>query len=353
MSSLFLNIKKVIDFSKLHINHAITLMFLVGFALDMYALPPITNKLYIYIGFTYFILTFILLYFKFLFENSQISWRGISIKTVNDLAFSFFSGSFLSYVLVYYLRSGDSISSLPILIFIIFSVIANEIINNKYSENIFNFIIVSVSTTFFALYNIPVLIGYVNDMTFIVSIIISVATLLLFVYIIKKSIINKSLKMYSVCVLVPLIISLLYFTGTMPAVPLTMRDAGIYSNIQRVNGEYIFDNLITNKKENIFTNLLFWKYDSFVITNSTVYFYCSVISPTDVTSNITHVWQKYDINTKTWKEINRVTYKTSGGRAEGYRGYSFKSNITSGQYKVKVQVGERVLGQKTFTLLDF
>ena len=89
----------------------------------------------------------------------------------------------------------------------------------------------------------------------------------------------------------------------------------------------------------------FYKLDSTKESN-TIYFFSSIISPADVFATITHLWQKYHDSKKIWLDYSRINYDISGGRQDGYRGYSNITNLTKGKWRVKVLADDRVVGVK-------
>jgi hypothetical protein len=50
-----------------------------------------------------------------------------------------------------------------------------------------------------------------------------------------------------------------------------------------------------------------------------------------------HYWQHYDEAQKTWIDEGKLPFTISGGRREGYKGYSFESNLAPGAWLVYVQ----------------
>lgn len=63
-----------------------------------------------------------------------------------------------------------------------------------------------------------------------------------------------------------------------------------------------------------------------------VYCFTSVFVPTGIRTTLRHRWQYR--STSGWREAGTVTFPIEGGRREGYRGYSFKQNVSAGLWRV-------------------
>src|SRR5204863_7815170 len=64
--------------------------------------------------------------------------------------------------------------------------------------------------------------------------------------------------------------------------------------------------------------------------------YSAVFAPIRMTTRITHRWQHWDARSRHWQTLSRVYFVISGGREHGYRGYSLKSALQSGEWRVSI-----------------
>ena len=64
-----------------------------------------------------------------------------------------------------------------------------------------------------------------------------------------------------------------------------------------------------------------------------------------------HHWQYYDRQEKEWLSVDKLSFEIEGGRQAGYKGYSFKSNLLPGAWRIYVE-NERgqVLGRIKFNV---
>ena len=81
--------------------------------------------------------------------------------------------------------------------------------------------------------------------------------------------------------------------------------------------------------------------------------FSSVFAPTDLTAPIYHRWEYYNPGTSSWEERSRLAFPISGGRSEGYRGFSIKTGLTAGEWRCDVETaGGALIGRATFTVVE-
>lgn len=150
--------------------------------------------------------------------------------------------------------------------------------------------------------------------------------------------------MVSICLLF-LTMSGLYFLNVIPPIPLSLRQAGIYYNVQRVGDTY----KLTGEPETFWQNF-FPGRTLYQEKGERVYAYTAVYSPADLDTRIFHQWEFYDPAQHKWIRKDRLSFYIAGGRVEGYRGYTYKTDLTPGKWRVSVETARRqVLGRISFT----
>ncbi|MEJ2637787.1 MAG: DUF2914 domain-containing protein, partial [Calditrichia bacterium] len=66
-----------------------------------------------------------------------------------------------------------------------------------------------------------------------------------------------------------------------------------------------------------------------------------------------HFWQHYDSRKQKWETTDRLGYAVTGGRKEGYRGFTFKRNVTPGKWRVEVKTeNHQILGRIGFSVIE-
>ncbi len=333
-------------------RHTSTIIFLSGFLVDMFLLPEVDDPLTKWIGLGYLLTIALAIYLReAVVAMNQASAIEQKIFSILTFGIAFFSGSALSFVFVYYFRSAELAVSWPFFVMLIGVMIMNEFVSTHNFRYTLDVAVWMVATIFYAIFNVPLLTKAVNDQMFIISIGISTFATLLYLYILKYASETSLLfekKMQALAVVVPLAVAFLYFSNVIPAVPLALKDAGVYHSITRLpNGEYQLDG-----KESVRFPIFQTVTYHIKPTDNGVYFYNAVHAPVNLVAPITHVWEYYNQSTNSWSKRATIAFTLSGGREEGYRSYSNIEHVEEGLWRVTVKVGNnRVIGRMTFNVV--
>lgn len=362
------------------IKHFKTIAFFLGFSLDLFFLPKVTSPYYVWVGLIDVGLVFTLIVIRQsikgymhrkirsvkrdlgLFEDRHEKIRektgvifSILEKMNSSITYlvSFFLGTFLAHTLVYYFRSSDVLQVWPI-----FAVVALSIISNEFLYGIVpDILLYFVALTLYILFNVPIFLNKVNNSTFLISILISVVVISILTLILQRIFLSKKDFLFLIIfsILFPFLILRLYYLNYIPAVPLALGDSGFYSYIQKEVDDKNISSYIKKEEGIIKAKKFFFLEDSslninFLKDSNILYFFSSIISPADVSATITHVWQRYDETKEQWIEHSRISYDISGGREEGYRGYSNITNLHQGKWKVRVLADDRIVGVKNIEI---
>lgn len=331
-----------------NIKHIASITFFVGFAFDMFLLPDVNDSLSRYIGLLYVICIAIFLIIR---ERVALDKNASQkkLKFINFLTYvvAYFSGSALSFVFVYAFRSAALVVSWPIFVILFACMLINELVSSRRVRIFVEIAVFIISLTFYTLFNLPFLLNKQNDFVFFGGLFISLSLSFLFIkafnYFSNRS---SYIANYSLAILIPSLIGGLYILNLMPAVPLSIRNVGIYHYVERCGSDYCA------KKEDVNKNFLsnFSRdVQSVSATDNSLYFFASVRAPAALTAPISHVWEYYNDNTKTWETRNKLTFNIYGGREDGYRAYSNVNNPSEGLWRVTVKVdNNRIVGRHTF-----
>ena len=83
---------------------------------------------------------------------------------------------------------------------------------------------------------------------------------------------------------------------------------------------------------------------------ASAYCFTSVYAPADIDTPIDHKWSHYNERTSEWDTVARVTFPISGGREDGYRGFSATAALSPGQWRCDVETqGGALIGRTSFT----
>lgn len=259
-------------------------------------------------------------------------------------------GSLLSMALLFYWFSGSLSASWPMFAILVGLIFFNEAFRRAYLKpwvqiTLFSFVLSAYVSILlpYLLHSLEpwvVLIGGVGSLLLSLSLI---WVLLRFTPTLR----SQGWRMGISVLLVFCVLSTLYLTNLIPPIPLSLREAGIYHEVRRVGNEYA----LTGESETFWQSLL----PGQVIhldASGRIYAYTSVYSPTDLDTVIYHRWEFYNEDKKTWQTTDHLSYPIVGGRIDGYRGYTFKTNPKPGEWRVSVETARgQVLGRIGFTVV--
>lgn len=193
-----------------------------------------------------------------------------------------------------------------------------------------------------------------NTFVFIISGAISLSTTLaLITYIYNASPstqkeIHKG-KMLVLVVGIYIMINTFYYFNLIPPVPLALDTGLVAHNIEKENGDY----LVTYEREEWYK---FWRENRKEYAyqkGASVYVFTSIFAPSNLNKKVAHRWKWFSPYTDEWEVIDDINFEITGGRDEGFRGYTFKNNVMEGFWKVDVITEEGlVLGIIDFEIIQ-
>jgi hypothetical protein len=154
-------------------------------------------------------------------------------------------------------------------------------------------------------------------------------------------------KLMSLILSIFITINVFYYFNLIPPVPLALDNGLVAHDVRKTNNEYV----VTFEKNPWY---VFWrKHDTNFHRQAgqRVYVFTSVFAPTDLKKSIFHRWKWYNPETEKWEVTDDISFEVTGGRDLGFRGYTHKSNLKEGQWKVDVITEEElVLGVVDFVI---
>lgn len=336
-------------------NHSTTILFLAGFVFDMVLLPDAEHVLTRYIGLLYLVTVALSIMIReWVVSRNTASKAEQKLYSFFSFAIAYFSGSALSFVLVYAIRSADISVSWPLFIILFLCILANELISAHNLRLTLDVAVLFIAMLFFIIFNAPLLLHVQNDGVFGVSVAVSIVISLIYIVFLRKSsevAEHEAPRSVALAVGIPMFVGMLYFLNAIPAVPLSLKHADVYHLIQKDEaGNYqalgdklsYFDTLRGLIRPRTYT-----MYPG----DDAVYFYSAVNAPALLTAPLSHMWEYYDEQTKQWIVATTISFGLTGGRDDGYRAYSKKENVTEGLWRVTIMVDtKRVVGRRTFVI---
>lgn len=284
-------------------------------------------------------------------ENGRAKWFGDNLYPWLFVIMQFSLGGLFGRFFIYYSRSGSFAASWPFLVGLLLLLIGNEFAKKHYTRLLLQINFFSINLLLFFVLFTPIVVGFMGPIVFLGSValawIVSALFLRFLRYILPDHIIPKEPLIVWTRGLIFGTIIVFYFTNIIPAIPLAIRTGGVYHEVVRTGDVY------TAQGEQDPWYSFFKKYKVIHLTaGSEVYVYSAIFAPTNFGASVVHQWQNYNKETRTWENVNAITFPIVGGADEGYRGYTVKTNPAPGIWRVSIETaGGQIIGRIGFEVV--
>jgi hypothetical protein len=204
----------------------------------------------------------------------------------------------------------------------------------------------------YSIFSLPILTHSIGDIIFILSGIVSLAVFFLFAFFLSRITPAKfkasRASLYGSVIGIYILFNLAYFSGYIPPVPLALKEIGVYHSVVKTSSDSY--KLSFEPKPWYF---LFGGTSSVFHRNigEMVYVWSSVFSPTELNLPIFNRWQYFNESRNQWITTDLLEFFVVGGRDQGYRGYSLKTNVFPGKWRVDVETLRKdLIGRIEFTI---
>jgi hypothetical protein len=349
-----ISIKKP-SFVKEHERMLMPVFLISGFIIDWITLNRVDQVFDNLILLAYILLSgFSILIFHSQIQNIGSFFR--KIKEFSNLLMQYAFGGLFSGLFIFYFRSSSFITSLPFLLILIGLFLGNELFNKKYQRLLFQITVFYVGIFSYSNLIVPILFKRINVWIFMLASSLSLILIYLFIILVKKIIIDpdKTNNIYKIITGVFMLFIILYFTNIIPPIPLSLKQAYVAHDIEKRVGKEsgVFYEITTQKNP----WYKFWSNYSRnlnVFSGESVYIFSSVFAPTNFKSTIYHQWTHFNPEISRWEEYEKIPIEIVGGRDTGFRGYSLKSNLLKGSWRVDVETERgQVIGRIIFDIKE-
>lgn len=316
--------------------------FILGFCFDILTLGNIDDFIELFQQSTYLVISATILVLSLL-EYKPKSEKGIKIWSYHEEALSFFMGGLLSVYTLLYFKASSIFTSFIFLIILCILLLANESKRARSFSKLIPLSLFSLCLTSFYVCLIPTLFGTEGPLPFLTSILASYLTFAIIYKILKSK--KRQGRTFWAFSLVQAVFIALYFTGLIPPVPLMVNTMGIYHEVKKEDGKFALSMTRPNWK--------FWQkgdQEFFARPGDKIYFYTRIYSPGNFSSKINIRWLHFE--NKSWLTWDAIPLPISGGREEGFRAHTYKSNYSPGEWRVQVETSDgREVGRLYFTVI--
>src|SRR3989344_5547902 len=255
------------------------------------------------------------------------------------LVLQFCFGGLASNLLVLYGHSGTLAGSAVFIAILVLVIFGNEYFRSRYS-----LVAVPVYITHSVGIGTMLLSGFISLVFF------GVFLAVLFFAVFRGTDTNKLKEVLLIIAGIFLAFNVLYFLNVIPPVPLAMRDLGVYHSVLKHSDSTY---LAIYEPAHWYQ---FWRdtSDTYILNSSrSAFCFSSVFAPADLQAPIYHKWQYKNTVSGEWEVRSRISFPISGGRAEGYRGFSVKTALSAGEWRCEVETaGGSLIGRMSFTVVE-
>lgn len=344
------------SFLNRHKKYAPVLFFIGGFIWDSLTLGRIDGWYSNTVLFTYLIGLTISLYIFNLADDNY--WDDTFLEPYEayaPLAIQFFLGGLSSAYVIFFFQSVSLTKTVVFFLILVVLLFSNELLKHRISNKYLQFgAYLFVTFTFFTFF-LPIVTGEMSTTIFIISGFLGLScTMLLISYLYFKSPSTRAeitgWKITSLVIVIYLTINGCYYFNLIPPVPMSLQSGIPAYNVQKTDGGFE----VSYEKPNTFYRIWETHHQTFNYTKGdSIFVYTSIFAPTDLKKSVQHVWQWFDSGTNTWKTSDTIRYEIIGGRKKGFRGFTYKTNIRSGYWRINVTTEEGlVLGAISFEVVN-
>ena len=260
---------------------------------------------------------------------------------------SFFLGTLLNLYAIFFFKSSSLLVSFSFMLLLVFLLLLNEFNRFKWLGLSFKFALLSLCGLSFCVSVVPVFLGQVGVGIFLLSMGIGCLPMIGLAAWIRNRAPDHFPRVRNQ-ILVPfglVLIALLtgYFFRVIPPVPLSIPFIGVYHSVERTQDVYRLSHERPAWR--------FWHngdQEFRAQPGDKVFVFFRIFSPTRFSDEVRVRWYWKE---RGWVLQDSISIKIVGGRAEGFRGYGFKSNYRPGEWKVQVETTDgREIGRVYFDL---
>ena len=262
-------------------------------------------------------------------------------------AVHFLLGALLSLYTLFFFKSSSLLVSFAFLLFLLLLLLVNESKLFKAQGLSFKFALLSVCVLSFSAIVVPVFVGSIGVIVFLLSMLIGSIPLIL---------IDRRIRLHAPDgaqqvrqqIFVPFSLVLigfltLYFFKLIPPVPLSIPFIGVYHGVEKTEAGYRLSHERPAWR--------FWQHgDQYFKAQpgDKIYVFFRIFSPARFSDQVTMRWY-WKPKGSGWKLQDGIPIAIVGGRDQGFRGYGVKTNYQPGEWKVQVETTDgREIGRIYF-----
>ena len=267
-------------------------------------------------------------------------------------ATQFALGGLWSGFLVFYSRSAVLAASWPFLLLLLAFLIGNEVFRRYHARLVFVSLLLFFALYSYAVFVVPLFTRSIGQITFLASgacAIVAYYFFLRLLWVLDRQRYRQSRwQIIAGAVAITAAMNGFYFMRVLPPLPLALSDVGIYHAVRHTGAIY----QVQEEPEPWTVRFGLARPVVHVAPSEKLALYSAVFAPIRMATQVTHRWQWWDARSKHWQTLSNVSFPISGGREHGYRGYSLKSGLRAGDWRVDINSADgRLIGRLAFSVV--
>lgn len=337
MNALEKQYNSILKFATANERKLGAVLFAFGFLTDLFTFGTLPIEIVNWFFVTYLILagvTIIGSHTITTFKTRDAWWKK-TVAALFPLGVQYAFGGLFSGFVVFYARSSVFSVSWPFLLLLALVYAGNEYFRKEREHFIFQTLLFFIALYAYTIFALPLLSHSIGPVTFIGS---TAAALVLFglfllalYYIHRVRVLESARFLGSAVIATTLIITSSYFLGLIPPLPLALTDSGVYHSVERVSGGYKVQSEAQAPWWHIGAPTLH------ITPGASISGFSAVHAPILFSSAVVHRWEHYDEKKGKWVTESKISFPISGGREGGYRGYTTKSVLAEGKWRISVE----------------
>lgn len=253
----------------------------------------------------------------------------------------FLFGSLFSALFILYFKSSSHWLAWLTSLVLATLLVANEFLESEYKRFTLSWALFGLCAMLLFNFALPFMLGSIHAIWFYLSTILG-ASLAYWLY--KKT--PNHFGSIAPVWIIAVTLMFAYTVDMIPPVPLVKRDVAVAYDLIKIDGGY----QLTQQASSWWVLWRKTSDDLELVPGQRVYCFSSVFAPSGLQTRLYHRWQHYSKKTG-WQTQSRVGFSLSGGRYNGFRGYTYKQNLAEGDWRVSVETeNEKTIAVHTFSV---
>lgn len=326
------------------------IFFVCGFVFDAILLQRIDDPLMLIHQGVYLVLAALLIAWDIFHEEGRfsVSPRFSKVWNYREGILHFLLGTLLNVYTIFYFKSGSFIGSIYFLLLLALLLFLNEARPKKISKHFLRNALFGLCLMSYMNILVSIAVGSIGTLVFLLAIAIAYLIYSGYMRFLRSRLEGRKLfrDIHAPFLFIAAIYVGLYFAKVLPPVPLSVNYIGIYHDVQREGADY--------KLAYTRSKWFFWQNGDqtfYAKPGDKIICFAKIFSPARFQGNLQVRWSYKDPK-HGWQSWDAIPLTVTGGREDGFRVYTVKSNYQAGDWRASIEtVDGREVGRISFEVI--